>query len=189
MTLPNLTSVEIKRMIKSCPGQIIYSIQSTCLTTLELYNLPSIAEESILALLDSCTSNLKSISLPGNPNITDNILLKIFQKFGHSLKSLDLGSTNVTGEILSEYTGSLPVITELYLNHCDNLMDTGLFLLLQLSRNTLVHISIVESGITGENLIEINGTMPCLEGFYFWGCRQLTDKGKRSLLVNFLDFI
>ena len=88
----NLTSVEIKRMIKSSPGQIICSIQSTCLTTLELYKLSYIPEESILALLDSCTSNLKSIYLPGNPNITDNILLKIFQKFGHSLKSLELGS-------------------------------------------------------------------------------------------------
>ena len=178
MALPNLTSVEIKRMIKSSPGQIIYSIQSTCLTTLELNNLSYIPEESILVLLDSCSSSLETIHLPGNSNITDIVLLKIFQKFGSSLKSLHLCRTKVTGGILSKFTGSLPVITELKFGQCYQLTDTGLINLLQLSKQTLVYMDINGSRITGENLIEINGTLPCLENFYFFECRQLTDKGK-----------
>jgi hypothetical protein len=178
MTLPNLTSVEIKRIIKSIPGQIIYSIRSTRLTTLELYNLAYIPEESILALLNSCSSSLETINLPGNLNITDIVLLKIFQKFGSSLKSLNLCRTNITGGILSKFTVSLPVITELKFGQCYQLTDTGLINLLQLSKQTLVYMDINESRITGENLIEINGTLPCLENFYFFECRQLTDEGK-----------
>ena len=175
MTLPNLTSVEIKRIIKSIPGQIIYSIRSTRLTTLELYNLAYIPEESILALLNSCSSSLETINLPGNSNITDIVLLKIFQKFGNSLKSLNLCRTNITGGILSKFTVSLPVITELKFGQCYQLTDTGLINLLQLSKQTLVYMDINGSRITGENLIEINGTLPCLENFYFFECRQLTE--------------
>ena len=137
-------------MIKSSPGQIIYRIQSTRLTTRELYNLSYIAEESILALLDSCSSSLGTIHLPGNMNITDKVLRKIFQKFGSSLKSLDLCRTKVTGGILSKFTGSLPVITELKFGQCYQLTDTGLIQLIRWSGNTLKHLDLSETAITGE---------------------------------------
>jgi len=193
MTLPNLTSVEIKRIIKSIPGQIIYSIRSTRLTTLELYNLAYIPEESILALLNSCSSSLETINLPGNLNITDIVLLKIFQKFGSSLKSLNLCRTNITGGILSKFTVSLPVITELKFGQCYQLTDSGLINLLQLSKqtlqllqlcgNTLKHLDLTETAITGEGLMENDITLPCLEVLKLVGCDNLTDEG----LVEFLQ--
>ena len=108
LSLPNLTLIEIKRKMKSMPVQLL-TLQSTHLTTLGLYNM-NIPETSILSLLDSCTSNLKVINFPLNENITDLVLLKIFQKFGSSLQTLDLSRTKVTGDTLSEITETLPKI-------------------------------------------------------------------------------
>ena len=181
MSLPNLTSVKVNRIMQPSSGQSIFSmlfILSTRLTTLGLYNLQNIPEESILALLNSCSSSLKTIHLSGNLNITDVVLLKIFQKFGSSLQSLYLSETNVTGEILSEFTGSLPVITELDLSNCKQLTDTGLLYLLQLGRKTLNSMLIICASITGEKLKELEGTMECLETFAFNSCEKITDGGK-----------
>ncbi|XP_023348064.1 F-box protein At3g58530 isoform X2 [Eurytemora carolleeae] len=184
MSLPNLTSVKINRKIQPIPDQSIFSmlfILSSRLTTLGLYNLQNIPEESILVLLHSCSSSLKTIHLSGNSNITDVILLKIFQKFGSSLESLDLSNSNVTGEKLSEFNGSLPVITELGLFNC-KLTDTGLLYLLHLGRKTLDSMVIAYTPITGEKLKEFEGTMECLETFDFHSCEQITDGGLLQII-------
>ena len=186
MSLPNLTSVKINRKIQPIPDQSIFNmlfILSSRLTTLGLYNLHNIPEESILVLLHSCSSRMKTIHLSGNSNITDVVLLKIFQKFGSSLESLDLSNTNVTGEILSEFNGSLPVITELDLFN-SKLTDTGLLYLLHLGRKTLDSMVITYTPITGEKLKEFEGTMECLETFDFHSCEQITDGGKLTKKLN-----
>ena len=181
LSLPNLTSIEIKRKMKPMPVQLL-TLQSTYLTTLGLYNM-NIPETSILSLLDSCTSNLRVINFPLNKNITDLVLLKIFKKFGNSLKTLDLSRTKVTGDTLSGITETLPKITELTFCACYELTDTGLLNLVRLGGMTLVIMNIVDARmITGEKLMEYEGTLPCLETFHFYGNGGLTDKGKISLI-------
>ena len=94
--------------------------------------------------------------------LTDNGLIQILQLCGSTLKSLDVNHTDITGENLSEYNGTLPCLTNLELGACFELTDKGLLHILQLCGSKLQSLDISSTNITGENLSEYKGTLPCL---------------------------
>ena len=94
--------------------------------------------------------------------LTDERLLQILQLCGSTLRSLDILETNIIGENLSEYKGTLPCLENLYMSYTQ-LTNKGLLQILQLCGSTLRSLHIGFTNITGENLSEYKGTLPCLE--------------------------
>ena len=100
----------------------------------------------------------------------------------YTKRSLNIGFTNITGEYLSEYKGTLPCLENLNMYSCEQLTDRGLLQILQLCGSTLRSLDIAGSNITGENLSEYKGTLPCLENLKMRCCTHLTDKGLLQIL-------
>ena len=86
--------------------------------------------------------------------LTNKGLLQILQLCGSTLRSLDIEDTNITGENLSEYKGTLPCIENLNMSYCIHLTDKGLLQILQLCGSTLRSLNIVDTNITKNNLSE-----------------------------------
>ena len=126
-----------------------------------------------------CLQNLK---LSSSRQLTDKGLLQILQLCGSTLRSLDISVTNITGENLSEYKGTLPCLNTLDMSNCEQLTNKGLLQILQFCGSTLRSLDIGFTHITGENLSEYKGTLPCLENLNMSDCNQLTDKGLLQLL-------
>ena len=68
------------------------------------------------------------------------------------------------------------------MSSCYKLTNKGLLQLLQLCGSKLRSLEISSTAITGENLFEHKGTLPCLENLNMYDCRQLTDKGLLQIL-------
>ena len=201
LSLPSLSSLIIERRILFIPG-INVNIVSKQLQTLQL-----ICNRILNYILEQCGNTLKSLTLE-NSNITGEILIKykgtlpclenmnmrfceqltdkgllqILQLCGSTLRSLDILGTNITGENLSEYKGTLSCLQNLNMCSCRLLTDKGLLQILQLYRSTLRSLNILGTNITGENLSEYKGTLPCLENLNMSDCRQLTNKGLLQIL-------
>jgi len=60
---------------------------------------------------------------------------------------------------------------------CEQLTNKGLLQILQLCGITLRSLDLSRTDITGENLSEYKGTLPCLENLNMRDCEQLTNKG------------
>ena len=105
-----------------------------------------------------------------------NSQIKILQLCKSTLESLDISFSNITGENLSEFQGTLPCLTNLDLNSCEQLTYKGLLQILQLCGSTLESLDISYSYITGENISEYNETLPRLTKLNMSSC-ELTDKG------------
>ena len=114
--------------------------------------------------------------------LTNKGLLQILQLCGSTLRSLVIYNTNITGENLSKYKGSLPCLENLDMNGCDQLTNKGLLQILQLCGHSLRSLDITRTNITGENLSKYKGTLPCLENLNMRNCRQLTNKGILQIL-------
>ena len=167
-----------------------------------------LTNKGLLLMLQLCGSKLRSLDI-GGTNITDDILMKykgtlfcldnlklidcytqltdkgllqILQFCGSTLRSLDISYTNITGENLSEYKGTLPCLNNLAIASCEQLTDKGLLQILQLCGSTLRSLVIYRTNITGENLSEYKGTLPCLENLNMNCCSHLTDKGLLQIL-------
>ena len=95
-------------------------------------------------------------------HLTDKGLLQILQLCGSTLRSLDISDTNITGENLSEYKGTLPFLDNLNMYDC-YITDKVLLQILQLCGSTLRYLNIFETLVTEEFLSEYKGTLPCLE--------------------------
>ena len=115
-------------------------------------------------------------------HLTNKGLLQILQLCGSKLRCLDIQFTNITGQYLSEYKGTLPCLENLNMSFCNQLTDKGLLLILQLCGSTLRSLNIPETNVTKENLYEYKGTLPCLENLNMSSCYQLTDKGLLQIL-------
>ena len=109
-------------------------------------------------------------------------LLQILQLCGSTLRSLNISDTNITGENLSEYKGTLPRFQNLNMRYCKQLANKGLLQILQLCGSTLRSLDIAEANITGENLSEYKETLPCLENMTIFHNQQLTNKGLLQIL-------
>ena len=107
--------------------------------------------------------------------LTNKGLLQILQHCGSTLRSLDISDTDITGENLSEYKGTLPCLENLYMKYCKQLTNKGFLQILQLCGSTLRSLDISETNITGEYLSKYKGTLPHFENLNISFCEQLID--------------
>ena len=217
LSLPSLSSLIINRRNEFI-SEINVNIVSTQLHTLQLTCNKTLNNDLFLQLLEQCGRTLKSLTLE-NSIITGEILIKykgtlpclenlnmklckqltykgllqILQLCGSTLRFLDIGCTDITGENLSEYKGTLHCLVNLNMSCCYQLTNKGLLQILQLCGSTLRSLDISITNITGENLSEYKGTLPCLENLNMSACYNITDKGLLQIFqlcgrtLRFLD--
>jgi len=179
-----------------------------CLENLIMSDCNQLTDKGLLQILQLCRSTLRSLdisytditgenlseykgTLPCLENLnmqfcdqlTNKGLLQILQLCGSTIRSLDISETKITGENLSEYKRTLPCLENLNMSDCEQLTNKGLLQILQLCGSTLRSLDISNTNITGENLSEYKGTLPCLENLNMSSCKQLTDKGLLQILL------
>ena len=207
LSLPSLSSLIINRRNEFFSG-INVNIVSTQLHTLQLTcGYKTLNNDWFLLILVQCASTLKCLTLRGFnltdeiwikykgtlpcienlsmsscDNLTDKGLLQIVQLCRSTLRSLDISRTAITGENLSEYKGTLPLLEKLKMVSCEQLTDRGLLQILQLCGSTLRTLGISVTNVTGENLSEYKGTLPYLENLNMRLCGHLTDAGLLQIL-------
>ena len=129
------------------------------------------------------SKQLQTLQLIGDyRSLNNDWFLQILEQCGSTLKSLTLENANITGEILIKYKGTLPCLENLDMSCCKQLTDKGLLQILQLCGSTLTSLIIQYTNITGENLSEYKGTLPCLKNLDMYSCRHLTNKGLLHIL-------
>ena len=114
--------------------------------------------------------------------IDDTWFLRILEQCGSTLKSLNLSDSIITGELLIDYTGTLPCLENLNISYCKLLTGNGLLNILQFCGSTLKSLDISNTDITGENIYEYEGTLPCLENLKLKWCFNLSGCGLYQIL-------
>ena len=179
-----------------------------CLENLNMHCCQQLTNKGLLQILQLCGSTLRSLTISYTNIIGENLseykgtlpclknldmshcyqltnkgLLLMLQLCGSKLRSLDIGGTNITDDILMKYKGTLFCLDNLKLIDCyTQLTDKGLLQILQFCGSTLRSLDISYTNITGENLSEYKGTLPCLNNLAIASCEQLTDKGLLQIL-------
>ena len=125
--------------------------------------------------------NLQTLNL-GCTRLTDTGLLALLRMSGHLLNSLDLSSTNISGDNMAESTLTLDILRTLDLRYCRWLRDSGLFTLLSMSGHLLSSLDLSETNISGESLAESTLKLDSLKTLKLVSCPLLTDSGLRALL-------
>ena len=181
-TLPWLENLNMK-LCERLTEKGLMHILHLCGSTLISLNLSAtnmtfenLSEKSgtLPCLLDLCLDRC--------PYLTSKGLLKIFHLCGSTLRSLDISDTNLTGENLSDFKGTLPCLEKLNIISCENLTDKGLWQMIQLWGSKLRSLDLRYTKITGEDLFEYNGTLPCLENLNLFYCKYLSYKGLLLIL-------
>ena len=171
-----------------------------CLDTLELQKCSRLTVTGLYQIFKSCGKTLRSLNLRGkfvelfrsyveyfgtlacleNLNlsccqITDIGLLQIFNVCGKTIRSMDLSDSDITGESLVEYSGTLACLENLNLNCCQ-ITDRGLLQIFKICSKTLRFMDLIDTDITGESLVEYSGTLACLENLN-GSSSPITDRG------------
>ena len=179
---------------------------------LDLTECKQITNKGLLQILQLCGNTLKSLSLQGTratgenlahlkgglprleilnlmscKQLTDAGLLVILHLSKHSLRSLNLGHTDITGDNLAAYNIDLSCLEILNLESCNNLTDKGFQLFLQIIGKSVKSLNLVHTNITGEYIPEYDEALPCLEKLNLTYCNQLTDRGLRKTLERCRD--
>ena len=124
LALPNLLNLSIISSISpSTFGTSILKVKSHQLHTLDLHFI-RLTETNVLFILMTCKESLKSLNISNFQNVGDAFLLKLFRICGRTLTTLKIGSSDITGEILSEYNGTLSFIDNLSFDICHQLSDS-----------------------------------------------------------------
>ena len=181
-TLPCLENLNI-----SCCNQLtnkgLLQILQLCGSTLRSLDISDTAiTGENLSELKGTLSCLDNLGMSSCNKVTNKGLLQIIQLCGSTLRSLVIGVTNITGEYLPKYKGTLPYLENLNMTFCEQLTNKGLLQILQLCDSKLRSLNIRFTNITGENLSEYKGTLLCLESLDMISCQQLTDKGLLQIL-------
>ena len=159
----------------------IFKVCGTTLRSLDLRNT-YITGESLVEFSGTLAC-LENLDLSNCVLITDEGLLQIFKVCGTSLRSLNLGSTHVTGESLVEYSGILACLKNLN-GRSSRITDRGLLQIFKVCGTTLRSLDLSNTDITGESLVEYSGTLPCLEKLNLQSCK-ITDRGLVKILQHF----
>jgi len=159
----------------------IFKVCGTTLRSLDLRNT-YITGESLVEFSGTLAC-LENLDLSNCVRITDEGLLQIFKVCGTSLRSLNLGSTHVTGESLVEYSGILACLKNLN-GRSSRITDRGLLQIFKVCGTTLRSLDLCNTYITGESLVEYSGTLPCLEKLNLQSCK-ITDRGLVKILQHF----
>jgi len=128
------------------------------------------------------TSKLETLVLEWCRQLTDSGLLNLLRLSQKSLKKLSLKSAAISGEGLSELTGRLSKLEYLDLGGCEQVQDTGLVHLLNLSGPNLKILGLESTGVTGEGLSALAEPLAKLESLDLDVCEQLTDTGLLNLV-------
>ena len=115
-------------------------------------------------------------------SLNNNWFLLILEQCGSTLKTLTLEDVNLTDDKLMKYKGTLHCLENLNMRSCYNLTDKGLLQILQLCGRTIISLDISDTAITGENLSEFKGSLPCLDNLGMRSCHKVTNKGLLQLL-------
>ena len=159
----------------------LLQILRLCDKTLRSLNLANtdITGESLVGYSGTLAC-LENLNLRGCP-ISDEGLLQIFKVCGKTLRYLNLTGTNITGESLVGYSGTLACLENIDLSYCQ-ITDEGLLQIFNVCGKTLRSLNLAGANITGENLVEFNGTLVCLENLNMKDCARLTNRGIQQLL-------
>ena len=127
-----LTDVGLKQILQLCRRALkSLNISETQITG-----------ETLAEGNEDCLSCLEELNLEGCSKFTDTEFLRILQLCGKTLKSLNISCSNLTGEKLTEYNGTLPCIEHIDLENCPQFTDIGLIQLLQLPEKKLKSLEI-----------------------------------------------
>ena len=178
-----------------------------CLDTLELQKCSRLTVTGLYQIFKSCGKTLRSLNLSESGifveffrsyveysgtlaclenlnlsccQITDKGLLQIFKVCGKTIRSMDLSNTNITGESLVEYSGTLACLENLNLNLCQ-ITDRGLLQIFKVCGKTIRSMDLSNTDITGESLVEYSGTLACLENLNLTECNKITDEGLEQI--------
>ena len=175
LSLPNLTSMIFNKNFKFVPTKF-HDLHPQNLKTLIL-RWCDIDEPFLLQIIKNCKESLQSLNVAGNRNISAKFLKELCRSCLYNLTYLDISLTNVSGTNLSGNSGSLPRLQTLNLGACRLLTDEGLLEILNIFGGTLQSLDICWNEITGNNLSEIQGTLPCMENVNLNLCKKFTDHG------------
>ena len=173
----NITDDVLNKILDYCGGELTsLKISDTKVTNVGLLQVVKLVGRRLKTLHICKTSvtgeNLSEFSESllsledlkcNNSNLTDTGLLDLLWLCGASLTYLDISTTQVDEGKLSEYSGTLPRLEELNFSNCIDLSDEAFLQMLRLYGSSLKSLYIGETNITGVNLSQLRGSLPCLE--------------------------
>ena len=218
-----LTNTGLKQILKLCGKTLIslnlrycqiadeglLQIFKVCGKTLRNLNLAitHVTEESLVGYSGTlaCLENLDLSSCP----ISDEGLLQIFKVCGKTLRNLNLAYTNVTGESLVGYSGTLACLENLDLRSCPisdmgllqifkvcgktlrnldlaytkQITDRGFLQIFKVCGKTLRNLNLTHTNVTGESWFGFSGTLACLDNLNLSYC-HITDRGLSQILPH-----
>ena len=182
LALPNLLNLRIFSSISpSTFGTSILKVKSHQLHTLDLHFI-RLTETNVLFILMTCKESLKILNI-SNRDVGDAFLLKLFRICGRTLTTLYIGDTDITGENLSEYNGTLPFIDNLSFDICHQLSDSGMQKIISICGVNHPSPRINYEGIPRNPSLDDKRSLLCLQQLSLADCKSLSEKGLRKILI------
>ena len=191
-------------------GENLASISLPMLNSLSLSMCDNLNDEGLSTLLSRCGSRLRNLNLTGTKisgeplshyqrllptrlniemlniswckKLTTLGLSGLLRHLQHSLTSLTLSASNITGEQMSRFVSSLPSLENLDLSNCKNLSNSGLRDILGLVGSKLQDLDLSDTNISGESLSRLTKPLDQVRQINLSNCKLLTDIGLRELV-------
>ena len=179
LALSNLLNL---RILMSTYRTSTFKVNSRQLHTLNLIDSRP-TETNVLSILMTCKESLKSLNISNFQNVGDAFLLKLFRICGRTLTTLYIGDTDITGENLSEYNGTLPFIDNLSFDICHQLSDSGMQKIISICGVNHPSPRINYEGIPRNPSLDDKRSLLCLEQLSLADCKSLSEKGLRKILI------
>ena len=117
---------------------------------------------------------LEHLNISQCKHVKDKGLLKILSITGTQLKYLNIGQTNITGEMFALRQHNFSKMENLNMSGCSNLTDRGLLNLLRSFGQQLKYLDLSDTNITGAGLALYKKALSNLERLNLHGCTNLT---------------
>ena len=186
-----LTDTGLQQILKLCGKTLIslnlswchqitdeglLQIFKVCGKTLRYLNLAytNVTEESLVEFNGTLVC-LENLYMKDCDRLTNRGLLQILRLCDKTLRSLNLANTDITGESLVGYSGTLACLENLNLRGCP-ISDEGLLQIFKVCGKTLRYLNLTGTNITGESLVGYSGTLACLENLNL-SCCPISDMG------------
>ena len=149
-----------------------------CLQELNLSRTNITGEE----FLDAGMSKLEILAMDGCRNLTDDLLVRILNITGGTLRGLDLARTNITGKAFCNLNVELKNLAGLRLDGCRNLKIDWIRLALETALESLETLDLSRTRIAGEGSKGLNMKLSKLVRLNLSYCRSLTLQGLQEIL-------
>ena len=160
----------------------LYAVKSHQLHTLDLSGSRLREPTTYLSILMTCKESLQILNISKCTNVVDDTLLKLFRICGRKLLSLDISSTSIKGENLSEYNGTLPFIDNLSFDICQQLSKDGMQKILSICGANPPSLRINYEEILQNPSTDDKKSLLCLQHLSLANCGSFTEKGLRKIL-------